>query len=131
MEEQTSGRCACGAIKYTASKKPQFSLICHCRQCQRISGSGHSAQFAVSKQETSIEGQLAFYEQPADSGHTVSNGFCANCGNPILKKTTKVPELYFFHAATMDNPSDFVPQFVVYEDSKLPWDHVNPDIPRK
>ena len=130
MSEKTSGRCACGAVKYTTTSKPEFTLICQCRQCQRISGSGHAAQFAVQVKETTIDGEVRFYEQIAESGNTVSSGFCANCGSPMLKKTTKMPELFFFHAATMDDPSTFKPQVVVYEDSKQPWDHVDPEIPR-
>ena len=131
MSERISGRCACGAIKYTTAADPKFTLICQCRQCQRISGSGHAAQFAVSVEETSIDGEVKFYDQVAESGNTVSSGFCSNCGSPVLKKTTKVPELFFFHAATMDSPSTFKPQVVVYEESKQPWDHVDPAIPRK
>ncbi|MDH3695326.1 MAG: GFA family protein [Gammaproteobacteria bacterium] len=131
MNERISGRCACGAIKYSTTAKSQFTLICQCRQCQRISGSGHAAQFAVPVNDTTIEGEVSFYDQIADSGNTVSSGFCATCGSPMMKKTTKAPELYFFHAATMDDPSAFKPQVVVYEDSKQPWDYVDPDIPRK
>lgn len=130
MSEKISGRCTCGAIKYSTAA-PQFSLICQCRQCQRISGSGHAAQFAVLQADTTIEGTVTFYDQHADSGDTVSSGFCAKCGNPILKKTTKLPELFFFHAATMDDPALFKPQMVVYEDSKQPWDYIDPSIPRK
>lgn len=131
MSERMTGRCACGDIKYTTAADPQFTLICQCRQCQRISGSGHAAQFAVPINETTIEGELTFYAQKSDSGSTVSSGFCANCGSPMLKKTTMAPELLFFHAGTMDDPSTFKPQIVVYEDSKQPWDHVDPSIPRK
>lgn len=75
MSEKISGRCACGAIKYTTTSKPEFTLICQCRQCQRISGSGHTAQFAVPIKETALEGEVCFYEQIADSGDTVSSGF--------------------------------------------------------
>jgi len=131
MSDEISGRCACGSIKYTTISEPEFTLICQCRQCQRISGSGHAAQFAVPVDVTSIEGEIKFYDQIADSGDTVSSGFCPTCGSPILKKTTKMPEVYFFHAGTMDDPSKFRPQVVVYEESKQPWDHVDPKIPRK
>ena len=131
MSERISGRCACGAITYTTTAEPQFTLICQCRQCQRISGSGHAAQFAVPVKETTIDGELAFYELTAESGNRVSSGFCRTCGSPMLKKTTKMPELFFFHAGTMDDPSTFKPQVVVYEGSKQPWDHVDPAIPRK
>ncbi len=66
-----------------------------------------------------------------ESGNTVSYGFCANCGAPVLKKTTKLPELLFFHAGTLDDPALFEPQMVVFEESKQPWDHVDPALPRR
>jgi len=130
MNKKISGGCACGAVKYSTISEPEFTLICQCRQCQRISGSGHAAQFAVPVDATSIEGEIKFYNQIADSGETVSSGFCPSCGSPILKKTTKMPKIYFFHAGTMEDPSTFKPQVVVYEESKQPWDQVDPKIPR-
>ena len=130
MAERISGRCACGGINYATTANPDFTLICHCRQCQRISGSGHAAQFAVPVKETRVEGAVKFSDQIADSGNTVSSGFCKRCGSPMLTKTTKMPDTYFFHAATLDDPSIFVPQFVVYEEAKPPWDHVDESIAR-
>lgn len=130
MTDRVSGQCACGGIKYNTTANPKFTLICHCRQCQRISGSGHAAQFAVPVNETEIAGDVQYYDQIADSGNTVSSGFCGKCGCPMLKKTTKLPDTYFFHAATLDDPSVFVPQVVVYEDSKQPWDHVDASVAR-
>ena len=130
MSDKISGRCACGSVEYTTNLEPEFTLICQCRQCQRISGSGHAAQFAVPADATRVEGEVKFFDQIADSGHTVSSGFCPKCGSPMFKKTTKRPEIYFFHAATMDDPSIFKPQIVVYEESKQPWDHIDPNIPR-
>ena len=131
MTTTLSGGCICGAVRYECVAEPEFSIICQCRQCQRISGSGHAASFAVSAKATTIEGQISFYPLTADSGNTVSNGFCANCGAPLLKKTTKLPELLFFHAGTLDDPALFRPQMVVFEESKQPWDHVDPALPRR
>ncbi|TVZ40943.1 hypothetical protein P886_0278 [Alteromonadaceae bacterium 2753L.S.0a.02] len=131
MNDKITGRCACGGVTYSTVAEPQFTLICHCRQCQRISGSGHAAQFAVPVDQTEVEGKVTFYDQIAESGNTVSSGFCPVCGSPMFKKTSRMPEIYFFHAATMDDPSAFKPQMVVYEVAKQPWDHVDPAIPRK
>ena len=131
MDSKISGGCACGSIRYESSEDAKFSLICQCRQCQRISGSGHAAQFALSAKATRVEGKITYYDQTSDSGSTVSSGFCGKCGSPVLKKTTGGPELLFFHAGTLDDPSIFEPQMVVYESSKQPWDHVDPAIPRK
>ncbi len=126
-----SGGCACGAIRYEVRKEPEFSIICQCRQCQRISGSGYAAQFAVSTEATTLQGDVKFHMLTADDGNTVSSGFCPNCGSPILKKTSGYPQYLFFHAATLDDPSVYKPQMVVYSESKQPWDHVDPSLPRR
>lgn len=131
MGGKICGGCACGTIRYESSVDTEFTLICQCRQCQRISGSGYAAQFAIAAKATRVDGEITYYDQDADSGNTVSSGFCGNCGSPVLKKTTKVPELLFIHAGTLDDPSTFKPQVVVHESSKQPWDHVDPAIPRK
>ena len=124
------GGCACGAIRYESREAPKFTLICQCRQCQRISGSGHAASFAVAADSTTDHGDVKFHELTSDSGNTVSSGLCGTCGNPVMKKTSGHPQYLFFHAATLDDPSFFKPQMVVYSESAQPWDHVDPSLKR-
>ncbi len=131
MGNNPCGGCASGAIRYECSVEAKFSMICQCRQCQHISGSGHAAQFSVPATATRIDGQVSFYDQLSDSENTVSSGFCGNCGSPVFKKTTGPPELLFFHAGTLDDPSIYKPKMVIYTSSKQPWDHVDPALPRK
>ena len=58
MKQSLTGGCACGAIRYECKEAPEFCVICQCRQCQRISGSGHSAQFAVNAETATVQGIL-------------------------------------------------------------------------
>jgi len=129
MTSLLKGGCECGAVRYESDAEPAFSLICQCRQCQRISGSGHAPQFALPAAAVSLTGQVKFFALTGDSGNAVSSGFCPTCGNPVLKKSSGFPQFLFFHAATLDNPSRFSPQFVVWSSSKQPWDHVDPNLP--
>ncbi len=130
MGSAETGGCACGAVRYESQAEPEFTLICQCRQCQRITGSGHAAQFAVMADATTIQGEIKYYELIADDGNIVSSGFCGHCGSPLLKKTSGHPQYIFFHAATLDDPDSFEPQMVVYSESKQPWDYVDPALPR-
>lgn len=130
MTSALTGGCICGAVRYESRGEPKHSVICHCRQCQRISGSGHAAQFAVPAESTRIQGELHYYDLTADSGSTAHCGFCPNCGNPILKQTEGYREVLFFHASTLDDPSLFQPEMVVYHESAPHWDRVDPDLPR-
>ena len=104
MKTSLKGGCACGAVRYEIRDAPTFSLICQCRQCQRITGAGHAAQFAALSESLSVRGEIRYYELHADSGNTVSSGFCPVCGCPILKKSTGFPQNVFIHAATLDDP---------------------------
>ena len=122
------GHCLCGSVKYTINSEPQLSFLCQCRQCQRITGSGHSAEFAVPDGAVSISGELKSYEMKSDNGNTVSSQFCPTCGNPIFKKSSGYHGLLFFHAATLDNPELFKPQKVFWASSSQPWDLVSPEL---
>jgi len=130
MGKVITGGCACGEIRYEIQSKPEFSIICQCRGCQRSTGTGHSTAFAVTKESTGLKGNIKYYERNSDDGNRVSCGFCLNCGNPILNLTTFAPNFYMFYAATLDDPSIFKPEMVVYSESRQPWDHVDSAIPR-
>lgn len=129
MKSVLRGGCACGQVRYEATAAPAFSLLCQCRQCQRITGSGHAAQFTIPAEGTTIQGEITYYRFAADSGNAVDSGFCTVCGNPIFKKTSGFPQLMFFHASTLDDPAAFIPQMVVWSKSRQLWDHVNPALP--
>ncbi|QPK64459.1 GFA family protein [Methylomonas sp. LL1] len=73
---QFIGGCMCGAIRYKLQTEPRLAFLCQCRQCQRITGTGHSAEVVASEKDTAISGELKFYELTADSGNTVTSGFC-------------------------------------------------------
>ena len=122
------GGCSCGAIRYEVRADSKFSFHCQCRQCQRITGSGHASQIMVPKEAVTLRGALAYYEQSAESGNRVSSGFCSTCGSPILKMSSGYPDMLFFHAASLDDPSLFTPQKIVWSTSKQPWDDVDPNL---
>jgi hypothetical protein len=121
--------CLCGAVRYTASTSPSFSIICCCTQCQKITGTGHAPQFALARATVALEGKPEHYAFKADSGNTVESCFCPNCGSPVYKTSSGYSDFMFFHAATLDDPSQYRPQSVVWARSRQPWDHLDPALP--
>jgi len=81
---------------------------------------------ALPAKAVAIIGALMFYQVTADSGNTVSSGFCRVCGSPILKKSSGYPEMVFIHAATLDDPSRFSPHTAAWGASRQPWDYLDP-----
>ncbi len=126
-DEQLTGGCACGAVRYEISGAPEFEFICHCRHCQQASGSGHGAGMVVSKQALELTGDVTFHDRESDSGTTVSRGFCRKCGCPVLNRNSGYPDTVYVQAGSLDEPEKFSPQKSLFAASAPPWDHVIPD----
>ena len=121
-----TGGCVCGAIRYTIAGEFGFSFLCHCRRCQRLTGTGHAAFFIVKRDAVNLAGDLSAYGARADSGSDVVHHFCGNCGSPIWGTTNRNPDIALIYAGSLDNPSDFKPTKAVFRDTAPPWDHTDP-----
>ena len=125
-----SGGCACGAIRYECSAAPVVALNCHCRDCQRVSGSAFCSVLYVPRTALTISGQSQYYEFRAASGNRVSRGFCPHCGAPVFLQAELAPDLQGLRAGSLDDPSWFRPQMQVWTARAQPWDHIDPALPR-
>jgi len=80
MSDKMTGGCQCGAVRYELTAPPRRASICHCRMCQRASGSYFLPLANVEfKDFTVTKGALAIYA----SSPVVDRGFCAACGSPL------------------------------------------------
>lgn len=121
MSKAYTGNCACRAIRYECVAEPVFSWKCHCRDCQRASGSMLCPVMYVPKESVKISGQAKYYEVKAESGNTVNRGFCSICGSPVFIQAELVPELLGLWAASLDEPNSFSPQVEVWTKSIQTW----------
>ena len=69
MARKLSGGCACGAIHYECTADPVIMLNCHCRDCQRASGSAYAAVVAVPKAAVQMRAFLPQGRRPSGQGH--------------------------------------------------------------
>ncbi|MBI3246795.1 MAG: GFA family protein [Deltaproteobacteria bacterium] len=130
MHVPFSGGCICGAIRYECTVVPAFSWNCHCRDCQRASGSAFCPVLYVPKAALTITGESKYYSVKAESGNEVSRGFCPQCGAPVFIQAELVPDLQGLWAASLDDPSQFQPQVQVWTGSAQPWDALHPTLPQ-
>lgn len=120
-----SGGCACSAIRYTGTAEPAFSWNCHCRDCQRASGSGQCPVLYVPKTALTLTGNVTYYSVKAESGNAVERGFCSTCGSPVCIRAALVPNLIGLWAGSLDEPDSFQPQIDVWTASAVAWDHMS------
>ena len=124
-----TGGCACGAIRYASTAEPSFSLICQCRQCQRATGGGHATAFVLPADAVTVTGEVRFFDQQADSGNTVSRGFCPTCGSAVYSTNSGMAGLVFPRASSLDDPEVFKPQMIVYRKRAPSWDVMDSSLP--
>ena len=122
MTETHSGGCLCGASRFSFEGDAKFSIQCFCRDCQHVSGGGHLPQLGVDRAVLTRSGPIKTYQAASDSGSTLGFHFCAECGSPLLKTTTRAPDLIFVYPGALDDPSIFEPGQNVFEGSRQPWD---------
>lgn len=125
-----TGQCLCGAVSYSVSGEPQMSGVCHCKNCQRQSGSAYSVLFAVANDQLNIEGDLTTYEDTSDTGNIVERHFCGKCGSPLLSTLPTQPGMTFVKAGTLDDTSHLNPQVHFWTKSSQDWVTIDPNIPQ-
>lgn len=81
---QVKGRCHCGAITFTAELNPEKVLICHCSDCQTLSGSAYRTVAPVYEGSFKLlNGEIKTYVKIAEDGTPRAQTFCPDCGTPI------------------------------------------------
>ena len=124
------GGCQCGAVRYRLKAAPLGIYACHCKDCQRFSGTTHTMSMVVNAEDAElISGELTGFDKAADSGRTVRMLGCARCGIKIWNEPLSAPHLLILKPGTLDDMSWAVPVGNIWTDRALPWAHIDPAAP--
>jgi hypothetical protein len=129
-DQTQSGGCLCGAVRYRVNTTRSRALVCHCRDCQKQSGSAFSLLLALPAADVTLDGALASYECRGDSGRVVQRRFCPRCGSPVLSVSPDQPERVAIKAGTLDEPERLTPRLHIWCERALPWVVLPTDVPR-
>ncbi|HEX3990705.1 MAG TPA: GFA family protein [Acetobacteraceae bacterium] len=124
-----TGHCLCGAVHFTIRAEPVGTGHCHCKDCQRSSGSGHMSIARFRRTDVTLSGQTASYAVTADSGNTNTRHFCPTCGSRLFGENSGHPELINIAVGCVDDNNWFVPGRVVYAKDRPIWDATTGDAP--
>ncbi|KAI8628058.1 Mss4-like protein [Xylariaceae sp. FL1651] len=81
----TTGRCLCGSIKIEFHGAPKMAALCHCGTCKYYTGSAYSHNIVVSYDEFSVTGTPKEVRLTADSGKSITNCYCGDCGTTLYR----------------------------------------------
>jgi hypothetical protein len=128
MIRRPSGGRACGAIHYDCDADPVAMFNCHCRDCQRASGSAYAAIVVVPKAAVRMHGELRYHKTVGGVGKAIERGFCPTCGSHVADKLERLPNVLALQAGSLDDPLMYRPMMDVFTSSAQPWDHMDPKV---
>jgi len=104
-----AGGCLCGAIRYTTDGAPLRVTYCHCRFCQRSTGSAYLIEPVFERQKLVLtRGTPATYEHVSEgSGKRLTINFCGTCGTKLFLEGERFPGFCNVFAGTFDDPNWF------------------------
>lgn len=118
-----SGRCHCGYVTFEAEIDPDIVSICHCSDCQRLTGSAYRVTTFARRGDFRLTGgEPTVYVKTADSGATSLQHFCPNCGSPCYRSGEgEDADEIGIRLGTIDQRRQLMPKRQIWCRSALPW----------
>ena len=134
MHFKLSGGCICGAVRYKVDAATQTRQLstCHCHNCRRVTGTGHSQSIGFLAEDVHITGEPRSYTLTADSGNPVETCFCGTCGAPVFRRfqnrydlVAEGENIVALHAGSLDTDciNSYRPDFKIGLNARPDWDN--------
>ncbi|MEN3976154.1 GFA family protein [Emcibacter sp. SYSU 3D8] len=125
----SEGRCLCGTVRYRVSGTLGPVRYCHCRMCQRASGSAFSANASVPVERFALlAGADSIREYEASPG--AFRCFCGRCGSPVFARLAFDPAHIRIRLGGLDRPHGVEITAHVWTDSKSSWYEIGEALPQ-
>ncbi|MBS0337821.1 MAG: GFA family protein [Proteobacteria bacterium] len=115
------GACHCGLISFTAEIDPRHVVVCHCTDCQVLSGSAFRVSVVAPAGSVSIQGSPRRYVKTAESGARRAQLFCPECATPLFTMAQEGGPSITIRLGCVTQRSELVPAAQIWQRSSLPW----------
>jgi len=122
-QDLMEGGCTCGHVRYRLTSKPMIVHACHCRWCQRETGTAHALN-AVYEAERVVHtaNEPEIIDTPSASGKGQRIARCPRCKVAVWSNYPQAgPIVRFVRVGTMDDPDRCPPDIHIFTSSKQPW----------
>ena len=114
--------CQCGTLQASVADDAQpATVLCHCDDCQRRSGSPFGVIAYYPKEAVTVSGEAREYRRGSYSGTALTNGFCPHCGSSVYLLLEKAPTLIGVPVGAFADPAFPAPVRAVWEQHRHPW----------
>jgi hypothetical protein len=108
------GSCHCGEISYEAEIDPSMVGICHCTDCQKLTGSAFRANVSAPAETFVLRGIApSIYIKTADSGAKRAHAFCPKCGTPMYATSPTNPTAYSLRLGSIAQRAQLKPRAIL------------------
>lgn len=116
------GQCHCGEIAFEAEIDPKAVSVCHCTDCQILSGTAFRISVpAPAAQFTLLRGAPKSYVKTAESGNRRLQAFCGSCGTPLYACAIENTPNYMLRVGAINQRAALTPKRQIWRHSALDW----------
>ncbi len=125
------GGCTCRFVRYRMTTGPMFVHCCHCRWCQRESGSAFALNALIESDRVKLlAGEVEVVDTPSSSGKGQRISRCPRCRIALWSNYAGAGDaVRFVRVGTLDEPDRWPPDIHIYTASKQPWLALSPGTP--
>jgi hypothetical protein len=118
-----NGGCTCRAVRYAMTGPPLIVHCCHCRWCQRETGTAFALNAAIEAERVPLlAGAPELVQTPSLSGNGQKIARCPSCRVALWSHYAGAGDkVSFVRVGTLDDPDAFAPDVHIYTESKQPW----------
>ncbi len=117
------GGCDCGKIRYRLTAEPIMINACHCKACQRQTGSAFAINMLIEADNVELHGEEPVVNEvssPSGQGQAIHR--CGHCGTSVWGVYHAAGDgVRFVRGGTLDDPSQAIPRAHIWTESKAPW----------
>jgi hypothetical protein len=118
---QIDGACHCGAVTFTAEIDPGRVMVCHCADCQVLSGAPLRAVVAARIETLAVRGTTKSYVKVAQSGNRRAQVFCPECATPLWATAPENATSVVIRLGCVRQKAQLRPAVQIWQHSALPW----------
>lgn len=119
---KVQGRCHCGAIAFEAEIDASRVTLCHCTDCQTLTGTAYRTTVPTLPNAFVLtKGAPKTYVKTGESGRQREHGFCETCGTPIFSRAVGGSATLGLRVGCLDKRRELLPRKRIWCRSALPW----------
>jgi hypothetical protein len=121
-DARMDGGCDCGEVRYRMTR-PLFVNCCHCRWCQRETGSAFAINAMIEADRVKLlKGAPEIVDTPSASGKGQRIARCPRCRIAVWSNYAGAGDaVRFVRVGTLDNPDRLPPDIHIFTSTKQPW----------